>query len=64
MSVDIWGPIYTVSYDDLTIMPKLLSTYGGCVIYETSYEYRKVNLRYNSTSCLTIISDQTKTENL
>jgi len=64
MSVDIWGPIYTVSYDDLTIMPKLRSTYGGCVIYETSYNYRKVNLGYNSTSCLTIISDQTKTENL
>jgi len=51
MSVDIWGPIYTVSYDDLTIMPKLRSTYGGYVIYETSYNYRKVNLGYNSTSC-------------
>ena len=28
------------SYDYLTIMPKLRSTYDGCLIYKTSYEER------------------------
>jgi len=35
------------SYDYLTIMPKLRSTYDGCLIYQTSYEERKAFLRYD-----------------
>ena len=27
-----WGPIYRISYDNLTIMPKLRTTYGGRLI--------------------------------
>jgi len=36
------------SYDYLTIMPKLRSTYDGRPIYKTSYEGRKAFLRYDS----------------
>jgi len=36
------------SYDHLTIMPKLRSTYDGRLIYKTSYEGRKSFLRYDS----------------
>jgi len=36
------------SYDYLTIMPKLRSTYDGRLIYKTSYEGRKAFLRYDS----------------
>jgi len=32
-----WGPIYKTSDDNLTIMPKLRSTYDGRLIYKTSY---------------------------
>jgi len=46
---DTWGPIYKISYDNLmltlTIMPKLRSTYNIRLIYKTSYNYRKTNLR-------------------
>ena len=35
------------SYDYLTIIPKLRSTYDGCLIYQTSYEERKAFLRYD-----------------
>ena len=31
------------SYDYLTMMPKLRSTYDGCIIYQTSYEECKAN---------------------
>jgi len=45
MVARIWGPdlqnILRLSYDCLTIMPKLRSTYGGRPIYQTSYEDRK-----------------------
>jgi len=30
-----WGLINKISYNNLTIMPKLLSTYDGRLIYET-----------------------------
>ena len=40
------------SYDYLTIMPKLRSTYDGRLIYETSYEGRKAFLRYDSLAKL------------
>jgi len=43
-----WGPIYKISYDNLTIMPKLRSTYDGRLIYKTSYEGRKAFLGYDS----------------
>ena len=36
------------SYDYLTIMPKLRSTYDRRLIQKTSYEGRKAFLRYNS----------------
>ena len=36
------------SYNYLTIMPKLRSTYNSHVIYKTSYEGRKTFLRYSS----------------
>jgi len=36
----------------LTIMPKLQSTYEGRLIYKTSYEERKVFLRFNSLAKL------------
>jgi len=36
------------SCDNLMIMPKLRSTYDGRLIYKTSYEERKVFLRYDS----------------
>jgi len=36
------------SYDYLTIMPKLRSTYDGRLIYKTSYEGRKAFLGYDS----------------
>ena len=36
------GPIYKISYDYLTIMPKLRSTYDGRVIYKTAYNEWKV----------------------
>jgi len=42
------GPIYKKSYDNLTIMVKLRSTYDGHVIYETTHEERKAFLRYDS----------------
>ena len=34
------------SYDYLTIIPKLRSTYDGRLIYQTSYEERKAFLMY------------------
>jgi len=37
------------SYDYLTIMPKVRSTYEGRLIYKTSYEGRKAFLRYDSS---------------
>jgi len=42
-----WGPIYKISYDNLTIMPKLRSTYDERLIYKTSCEGRKAILRYD-----------------
>jgi len=46
-----WGPIYKKilrqSYDYLTIMQKLRSTYDGRLIYKTSHEERKAFLRYD-----------------
>jgi len=36
------------SYDYLTIMPKLRSTYDGRLIYKTSYEELKAFLRHDS----------------
>ena len=35
------------SYDDLTIMPKLRSTYDRRLIYKTSYKGRKAFLKYD-----------------
>ena len=46
-------------------MPKLRSTYDGRLIYETSYDYRKIKLfkiLQSTISCPEIISHQTKTE--
>ena len=40
------------SYDYLTIMPKLRSTYDGRLIYKASYEERKVFLFYDSLAKL------------
>jgi len=40
------------SYDYLTIMPKLRSTYDERVIYKTSHEGRKAFLRYDSLAKL------------
>ena len=40
------------SYDYLTIMPKLRSTYDGRLISKTSYEGRKAFLRYDSLAKL------------
>ena len=40
------------SYDYLTIMPKLRSTYDGRLIYKTSYEGRKAFLRHDSLAKL------------
>jgi len=40
------------SYDYLTIMPKLRSTYDGRLMYKTSYEGRKVFLGYDSLAKL------------
>jgi len=40
------------SYDYLTIMPTLRSTYDGCLVYKTSYEECKPFLRYNSLAKL------------
>jgi len=40
------------SYDYLTIMPKLRSTYDERLIYKTSYEGRKAFLRYDSPAKL------------
>ena len=37
------------SYDYLTIMPKLRSTYDRCLIHKTAYEGRKAFLRYTGT---------------
>ena len=52
----IQGPnlqnIVRQSYDNLTIMPKLRSTYDGRLIYKTSYEGRKAFLRYDSLAKL------------
>ena len=46
--VDELGPdlqnILRQSYDYLTIIPKLRSTYDGRLIYKTSYEQRKAFL--------------------
>jgi len=47
---DTRGPIYKISYDNLTIMPKLRSTYDGHLIYKTSYEGRKAFLGHNSVA--------------
>jgi len=40
------------SYDYLTIMPTLRSTYDGRLIYKTSYEGRKAFLWYDSLAKL------------
>jgi len=52
----ILGPdlqnILRQSYDYLTIMPKLRSTYDGRLIYKTSYEGHKVFLGYDSLAKL------------
>ena len=40
------------SYDYLTTMPKLLSTYDGRLIYRTSYEERTAIFRYESPAKL------------
>ena len=37
------GSIYKISYDYLTTMPKLRSTYDGCIICQTSYEECRAN---------------------
>jgi len=50
--IETWGPIYKISYDSLTIMRKLRSTYDGRLIYKTSYEGRKAFLRYDSLAKL------------
>ena len=47
-SVKSRGPIYKISYDYLTIMARLRSTYDRRLIHKTSYEGRKAFLRYNS----------------
>jgi len=49
------GPIYKISCNYLTIMPKLRPTYDGRLIYQTSYEGRKAFLRYNSLAKLSEI---------
>jgi len=43
-----WGPIYKISYDYLTIMRKLRSTYDRRLIHKTSCEGSKAFLGYNS----------------
>ena len=50
----VTGPdvTYKISYDYLTIMPKLRSTSGGRLIYQTSYEERKTFLWYDSLAKL------------
>jgi len=52
----IQGPdlqnILRQSYDYLTIMPKLRSTYDERLIYKTSYEGREALLRYDSLANL------------
>ena len=51
MGVTLQGPdlqnILRQSYDYLTIMPKLRSTYDRRLIYKTSYEGLKASLRYD-----------------
>jgi len=42
------GGIFLASYDYLTIMPKLRSTYDRLLIHKTAYEGRKAFLSYNS----------------
>ena len=42
------GPIYKISYDNLTIMPKLPSTYDGRRVYKTSSRKRKAAFRHDS----------------
>jgi len=51
-SIIIRGPIYKISYDNLTKMRKLRSTYDGRLIYKTSYEGRKAFLRHDSVAKL------------
>ena len=51
-SLDFRGPIYKITYDYLTIMRKLRSTYDGRLIYKTSYEGRKAFLMYDSLAKL------------
>jgi len=50
---DYLGPdlqnIFWQSYDYLTIMPKLQSTYNGRLIDKTSYKERKAFLGYDFT---------------
>jgi len=58
LQVGTWGLIYKISYDNLTIMLKLRSTYDGRLIYKTSHarlfsgtirlENRKIVLREHS----------------
>ena len=43
-----WGPINKISYDNLTIMPKLRSTYDGRLIYKTCYNEWKAFHRQDS----------------
>ena len=44
----IFTKILRQSYDYLTIMPKLRSTYDGRLIYKTSYKGSKAFLRHES----------------
>ena len=42
------GRIYKISYDNLTIMPQLRSTYDGRLICKTSYEKLEAFFGYES----------------
>jgi len=46
------GLINKMSYDNLTIMPKLRSTYDKGLIYRISYKERKAFLRYDTLAKL------------
>jgi len=45
--IETWGLIYKISYDNLTIMPKLRSIYNGRLIYKTPHEESRAFHRYD-----------------
>ena len=60
VGLEFWGLIYKISYDNLTIMPKLRSTYDRSLIYKTSYMNEKLFVVKNHVLHRNIVGDSVR----